>query len=99
MKIIKRDGTVQPFDAYKLNKWVEWATEDLQNYVDWTDVVLSTVARLPKELTSQDLQRELIRTCLDNNSWSYNLMAGRLYAALTYKELYNNEIPTIKELH
>src|SRR5699024_10438897 len=99
MKIIKRDGRIEKFNADKLNKWAEWATEELHDRVDWSSVVLGTMARLSNEITSTDLQKELIKSCLDNNSWSYNLMAGRLYAALTFKELYNNDIPTIKELH
>lgn len=99
MKVIKRDGRVEEFNAEKLNKWTEWATENLQDKVDWSGIVLSTVARLPETISSNDLQRELIRTCLDNNTWSYNLMAGRLYAALTFKELYGESIPTVKELH
>lgn len=98
MIIIKRDGRRESFSAEKLNKWAEWATENL-DHVDWSDVVLSTVGRLQKEITSVDLQNELIKTCLDNNSWEYNLMAGRLYAAETFKSLYNNEIPTVQELH
>lgn len=45
MIIIKRDGRRESFSAEKLNKWAEWATENL-DHVDWSDVVLSTVGRL-----------------------------------------------------
>src|SRR5690606_29172324 len=83
----------------KINRWGIWSAKSLGNYVDWPSVVLQAVASLPEECTSEQLQEQLIRVCLDNNSWSYNRMAGRLYAALTYKQLYGNIIPTVKDLH
>lgn len=97
--VVKRDGRVEEFNPDKINRWGIWSAKTLGNYVDWPSVVLQTVASLPEECTSESLQEQLIKTCLDNNSWSYNRMAGRLYAALTYKQLYGNEIPTVKELH
>ena len=97
--IIKRDGSKQDFSAEKVNKWGEWASKTLGNYVDWPSVVLSTVSVLPEECTSVKLQEQLVKTCLDYNTWSYNRMAGRLYAALIRKQLYPEGIPTVKELH
>lgn len=97
--IIKRDGRKEDFSPSKINKWGEWASKTLGNKVDWSMVVLHTVSTLPKECTSEMLQERLIKTCLDYNSWSYNRMAGRLYAAYIYKKLYGGNIPTVKELH
>jgi len=97
--VVKRDGRVQEFSPEKLNKWAEWASKTLGSYVDWSDVVLETVSKLPEECPTTLLQNQLIKTCLENDSWSYNRMAGRLYAASLYKEIYNNEIPSVKELH
>jgi ribonucleoside-diphosphate reductase alpha chain len=99
MVVIKRDGSREKFDASKLNKWAEWASEIGGKYVDWTEIVLTAASRMPNEVTSKQIQELLIQTCLDNNSWSHNLMGGRLYAALTFKEFYDNKIPTVKELH
>jgi len=97
--IVKRDGRREDFNPDKINRWGIWSAKSLGNYVDWPSVVLQAVASLPEECTSEQLQEQLIRVCLDNNSWSYNRMAGRLYAALTYKQLYGNIIPTVKDLH
>lgn len=96
--IIKRDGSKEEFSPAKINGWGEWASKALGAYVDWPSVVMDTVSRCPEECTSRELQEKLIQTCVDNDSWSYNRMAGRLYAALTYKDLYNGELPTVKEV-
>lgn len=97
--IIKRSGEEEAFQPSKVNSWGEWASKTLGNYVDWPSVVLQTVSTLPKKCTSTMLQERLIKTCLDNDSWSYNRMAGRLYAAFIYKKLYGGKIPTVKEVH
>lgn len=98
-KIIKRNGTIENFDPAKVNRWGTWAAKTLGDKVDWSSVVLDTVSALPKECSSQMLQEMLIKTCLECDSWSYNRMAGRLYAALIHKKLYDDKIPTVKELH
>ncbi len=49
--------------------------------------------------TSRELQQQLIRTCLNFDTWSYNRMAGRLYATLIRKDLYRNRRPTVLDLH
>lgn len=97
--IIKRDGTKEHFSAEKINGWGEWAAENLGKYVNWSDVVLDTVARLPENTSAVDLQETLIQTCLTKKTWSYNRMAGRLFAAKIHKDLYNDNIPHIKDLH
>jgi len=97
--IVKRDGRKEDFSPNKINKWGEWASKSLGNRVDWSSVVLHTVSTLSKETTSLLLQERLIKTCLEYNSWSYNRMAGRLYAALIYKKVFNGTIPTVKEVH
>lgn len=97
--VVKRDGEEQAFDANKLNKWAEWAGEKLEEWVDWSSVVTNAVSFLPEKATSKELQESLIRTCLDRNTNSYNLMAGRLYAPLMVKEIHGGEYPSIKSLH
>lgn len=99
-EIIKRDGTTEPFVPAKINRWSIWASEQLGDRVDWSGVVMETMAYFKDQATSQDLQRQLIKCCVQRKSWPYSLMAGRLYAALTRKELYGQiEPPSIKELH
>ncbi len=97
--IIKRDGHVEPFTPYKLNQWGQWAAQTLGDAVDWPSAVLEAVSTLSTTATSRELQQQLIRTCLNFDTWSYNRMAGRLYATLIRKDLYRNSRPTVLELH
>lgn len=97
--IIKRDGRVEPFTPSKLNQWGQWAAQTLGDAVDWPSVVLETVAVLNGSLSSRELQQQLIKTCLDFDSWSYNRMAGRLYTTLVRKDLFNNQLPSVQQLH
>ena len=97
--IIKRDGHVEPFTPYKLNQWGQWAAQTLGDAVDWPSAVLETVSSMSSTATSRELQQQLIRTCLDFDTWSYNRMAGRLYATLIRKDLYRNQRPTVLALH
>ncbi|HEX7339038.1 MAG TPA: ribonucleoside-diphosphate reductase subunit alpha [Rhodanobacteraceae bacterium] len=97
--IIKRDGRVEPFTPSKLNQWGEWAAASLGDAVDWPSVVLETVSGLSGTATSRELQQQLIKTCLDADTWSYNRMAGRLYATLIRKDVYGHARPTVQQLH
>lgn len=97
--IIKRDGTQEAFSAEKLNGWSEWASQKLGRAVNWSEVVLHAVSTLPETCTSQELQESLIQYCLGKNTWEYNLMAGRLYAALLIRIIHkSDEYPTVKEV-
>jgi len=100
--VIKRDGRKEPFIPSKLNGWGEWGATTLGDRVDWPSVVLETVTNMPEECSSEFLQMQLIRHCLDADTWSYNRMAGRLYAALAQKELRDvcdGAFPTVLTLH
>ena len=97
--IIKRDGRVEPFTPSKLNQWGQWAAQTLGDAVDWPSAVLETVSAMPETSSSRELQQQLIRTCLDFDTWSYNRMAGRLYATLIRKDLYGHDRPTVLALH
>lgn len=96
-EIIKRDGVKEPFNATKVNGWGIWAAAELDELVDWSGVVMNAVSSLPEACTSSDLQYALIKECIDRDTWSYNRMAGRLFAAIMYKEIYPQGIPTVKD--
>lgn len=97
--IIKRNGSREAFSAEKLNGWSEWAAEKLGRGVNWSEVVLHTVSSLPESCTSKDLQEQLIQYCLGKNTWEYNLMAGRLYAALLIRLIHKSDTyPTVKNV-
>ena len=97
--ILKRDGRIEPFTPSKLNQWGQWAAATLGDAVDWPSAVLETVSAMSDTASSRELQQQLIRTCLNFDSWSYNRMAGRLYATLIRKDLYRNDRPTVLALH
>lgn len=99
--IIKRDGSEEDFIPSKLNGWGEWAAKKLGKRVDWSSIVFEAVSVCPQKCTSRQLQEQLIQACLNNNSWSYYRMAGRLYASLIYKDIFDANKPnkTIKQVH
>lgn len=97
--IIKRDGRKEPFTPSKVNGWGQWAAKNLEGKVDWSSIVLKTVSSLGETVTTQELQDKLIQNCLNMESWSYYLMAGRLYASHLHKLIHGESIPTVHELH
>lgn len=98
--IIKLDGTQEPFNPAKANRWCEWGTENLKDKVDWSSIVMETIQALPETVRSQDFQMALIENTLSHRTWSHYLFAGRLYAVWIHKNLYGTDgIPTVKALH
>lgn len=97
--IIKRTGAEEDFSPSKLNGWGIWASKTLGNHVDWSSVVLEAVSQCPEVCSSQLLQETLIKVCLTKKTWEHNRMAGRLYAALLQRLIYNGARPTVKQLH
>ncbi len=97
--VTKRDGRVEPFTPNKLNGWGEWAAKALGPDMDWSSVVLETVTDMPEQVSTTLLQQQLIKNCLQSDSWLYNRMAGRLYAALMHKEVHGVFMPTVLQLH
>ncbi|AFO70844.1 ribonucleotide reductase large subunit [Pseudomonas phage vB_Pae10145-KEN51] len=97
--IIKLDGTEEAYSPAKINGWGEWAAQHLGDKVDWSSVVMDAVQALGDKTSSQELQLQLIEECLNRKTWSYYLMAGRLYAIYLRKKFYGlNGIPTVKAL-
>lgn len=97
--IIKRDGSKEDFNPNKLNGWGIWAAEKLGRNVDWASIVTSAISTLPNTTTSKELQESLIKKCLEQRTWEYNLMAGRLYSSLLVRVVHkSSEYPTIKEV-
>ena len=58
---------------------------------------MEAMSRFGERASSQELQKQLIQICVQKKSWPYSLMAGRLYAAVTRKEIYGSstQMPTI----
>lgn len=97
-QIIKRNGSIEEFIPSKVNRWLEWTTKGLEGRAEWSSIVLETIKNLSGTITSEDLQKALIKTCLLKRDWPHNLMAGRLYVAILRNSLYDKKIPSVKEL-
>lgn len=97
-KIIKRNGQKEEFIASKLNYWGKWASENLNDRLDWSTVVLEAVKTSKEEVSSKELQETLIKICNEKKDWPHSLMAGRLYSAMIQKELYGYTMPTVRDL-
>lgn len=98
MKVIKRDGTIQEFDAAKLNKWAEWASE--QCNVSWSDVVLDACQHFHDMMETDKIQSLLIEECLNRRDESHTKMAARLMLGKIYKEAHNSDImPDLKDFY
>lgn len=99
--VIKRDGRKEAFDPEKLNSWGIWASKTIDpKVVNWSSVVLRTVSTLPKQVTTDELQKALIKSCIDMDTYEHNRMAGRLYADALPKQLYKDrKYPHIRDLH
>lgn len=97
--IVKRNGQLEEFSPAKVNGWGQWASKKLGSAVDWGSVVIDAVNKCPKVCPSIDLQKALIEVCLQRKSWEHNRMAGRLYASLIDREIYDSVIPTVKQVH
>lgn len=96
--IIKRNGEVEEFSPKKLNGWGEWASKSLGGYVDWSEVVLHVASTSNEVVTSVELQKSFIDYCLTKRSFAYNRMAGRLFISQLYKDIYQDNLPTVKDL-
>ena len=79
--IIKRDGRREEFDPAKVNQWAIWASDHIRARVDWSSIVSKAVKACGEEVSSVELQNELIKQCVRKKSWPYQIMAGRLYNA------------------
>lgn len=97
--IVKRNGKTEKFDAAKVNGWGEFAQDKFGGAIQWNGIVLDAVSSLPETCSSEDLQKALINGCANKATWEYNIMAGRLYSALTLKQLYGKTRPTLHALH
>lgn len=99
-KVIKRDGRIEDFCPDKMNRWAKWSIKEINNgLVDWSEIVIEVMKQLDKIVTSGDLQEKLINVCLEKETWSYSLVAGKLYATLMQKDVHGDRIPTLKEKH
>lgn len=102
--IIKNNGSSEPFNPTKINKWGIWSAESVKEYVDWSSVVMAAVKDLPETVRSRDLQLKLIDVCVEKSCRelagdAYNIMAGHLFSSVIHKDVHANGIPSVKAIH
>lgn len=82
--VVKADGTQQPFDPNKLNKWAEYATKYGGN---WSEIAIETFKRLPEGASTEDIHRIMIQVCLSKETHEYSRIAARLEYAIIRKNI------------
>lgn len=98
MKVLKRDGNTECFDAEKLNKWAEWASENCG--VSWSDVILEASRQLHDNVSTTDIHKALIEVCVNRKDTGHSRMAARLFVGQIYKEAFQDySIPSLKDFY
>jgi ribonucleotide reductase alpha subunit len=96
--VIQLNGEREPFDAKKLNHWVQDTVGKIK-IKDWSEIAQETIAELPSECTVQELMSSLIDKFLKRETWTHYLLAGKLMAVLIRIEIFGSkQIPTIREV-
>ena len=101
INVTKRDGTKEPIDINKMSKVLEWASEDLEG-VSASQVELNTRIQFYEGITSEDIQKTLIKTSADlitavNPNYQY--MAARLAMFHLRKVAYGEFTPPTLQAH
>lgn len=96
--VIKRDGREVDFDANKLNKWAEWASN---SNVPWSDIVLQAIRQVTNKCSTADIQDALIKVCVDRKDIEHLDMAARLLVGKVYKEVFGrfDNLPSLQEFY
>lgn len=97
-KVVKFDGSVEDFDANKLNKWAEFASGV---DVDWSVISLNAYKKCFDGCTTLDLHNAMIQACVEMEDEKHLRMAGRLLIGVIYKEAFGgfSKIPKLMEMY
>jgi ribonucleoside-diphosphate reductase alpha chain len=97
IKVLKRDGSVEPFQIEKINSWWMWATQQHNIPLgEGLEAVQRAVRSLSQETTSEKIQRALITELIALKRWSTVMMAGTLEASLVHKTVFGATIPSVQ---
>lgn len=96
--VIKRDGSKEEFDPTKLNIWAEWASETCG--VAWVDIIFDAIKTLHNGVSTSDIQKALIKKCVERRTEGHTKMAARLMLGVIYKEAFDDfSIPHLKDYY
>lgn len=97
-QVQKRDGTIEDFDADKLNKWAAWASDTCG--VSWSDVIIEASRSLNEVVSTQDIQKTLIEVCVNRKDTGHSRMAARLFVGQIYKEAFDDfSLPDLPDFY
>ena len=108
INVVKRDGTVAPFDIEKIHKMVELACENITG-VSVSDIEMEAHLSFVDGITSIDIHRSLTKAAanlISENSPNYQYVAGRLlmfdirktaWGGMNPPRLYDHIVQNIKE--
>lgn len=84
--VLKRDGSIEPFNPVKLNDMATWAVKD--SPVTWSDIAMDALRNLGdvEQVSAKQIQEALVKTCLDKEDYLHNKVAARLFLGNIRKE-------------
>ena len=82
--VIKYDGSIEEFEASKLNQWAEYACKQGG---DWSYIALQTFKKLPVVCKSEDIHQTMIDVCYAGKSIELSRVAARLEVAQLRKNM------------
>lgn len=82
--VIKRDGSTQPFDEAKLNRWASYAA---RNGIEWSELARDTFIKLPDDCSTEQIHSTMINVCLDKEDIKFSRFAARLLIATLRKNM------------
>lgn len=80
----KRDGSVEVFDADKLNRWAEYAAQEGGS---WSEIAQETFKRISDHPTTLEIHETMINVCLYKEDIVYSRIASRLEYAKIRKSM------------
>ena len=84
--IKRRNGELVELDISRPYDWLKWADRGLEK-TNIEEVLRILLERFVDGWTVDDINKEIIRICLDQGTYNYQLMAGRFYATELHRKV------------
>lgn len=94
INVRKRDGSLEPLNVDKINRWVEWACEGTS--VSWSELITQAHVMFYDGIKTEDIQQILIKECeKDVQPWSIDRLdvAAKLLLSDLRKKVYDDYVP------
>lgn len=86
MRIVyKRDGSEEPFDKKKIQRWSEYVLGEGK----WDEFVSLVLSRLPSKVSSEEIHKTMINICLESGNDHLLKAASKLVYASLRKNMIN----------